>query len=273
LSHAPPENAESYITKEAARELKNKLSGHGEKQDLDYDDILTKIIMSVHQPSDDNAEQIVYEKKYFDYLPNDLDSEDVTEEDSTHELIKSFDDVMSTEHDFHENNERRVNSRKFKRDLTSQSRQKRQGFFIYPLPLVHYSPYQYLNFYFPDDIPLASSIQSRFDAPPNNNPWHPANNPKMKFHPPSNFYLPAMPGLTPDRKWVTIAPQFDEKLIQTSCQLPTATEKTLRRLMLMIEFQYLKKTIQGTEFGTLCLTINSAAVAVQEVTWGSPKIS
>jgi hypothetical protein len=206
------ESAESYITKEAARELRSKLSVREELRDQDYDDILRRIIMSVHQPSDDNAERNVYEKKYFDYLPNDLDSEDVTAEETNVEQSKPRDDISSVKHDAASG--RRVNSRKFKRDVDAASRQKRQGFIVYPVPLVqysHYTPSHFLDFYFPDQMPGASSIVSRFDAPPqpfipfpstfkspgyhyppppaNNNPFHPSNNAKP-FHPPGNAYLP-----------------------------------------------------------------------------------
>lgn len=190
------DNAESYITKEAAKELRNKLNAHEKQQDYDYDEILKRIIMSVQQPSDDNAEQIVYEKKYFDYLPNDLDSEDVTDEDSTQELVKSFGDVMSPEHEIVGDNARRVNSRKFKRDLTSQSRARRQSIYYVPIPLVHYSPYPNVNFYYPhhfQEYPAASSIQSSYSS----HPWLPQNNPG-RFHAPNNFYLPPRPST----KWV-----------------------------------------------------------------------
>lgn len=197
------DNAESYITKEAAKELRNKLSAHGTQQDYDYDEILKRIIMSVQPPSDDSPEQIVFEKKYFDYLPNDLDSEDETDEDSTQELVKSYGDLISVEHENEGDNVRRVNSRKFKRDLTGNSRQKRQSIYYYPLPLVHYSPYPNVNFYVPNDFPeypAASSLQKRISSESYNNPnpWTPQNNPG-NFHAPHNFYLPA---LKPGVKWV-----------------------------------------------------------------------
>lgn len=200
------DNVESYITKEAAKELRNKLSARGEQQDHDYDEILKRIIVSVQHPSDDdsdNAEEVVYEKKYFDYLPNDLDSEDVTDEDATHELVKSVGDVMSSEHERPADNGRRVNSRKFKRDL---SRPKRQSIFYVPVPLVRYSPYPNADFYYPQDFhrfqpyPAASSVQNRFsDVRPNHpNPWSPQYNPG-KFHAPNNFYLPALMPSKPNK--------------------------------------------------------------------------
>lgn len=196
LSHALPDNVESYITKEAAKELRNKLSARGgEQQDHDYDEILKKIIMSVQL--DDNSEQIVYEKKYFDYLPNDLDSEDVTDEDSTHELVALLDkDVYSKTHEAVRDNGRRVNSRKFKRDLASQERAKRQSIYFVPVPLVHYNPYPNVNFYAPPNFPElpSTNIQSNFDRN-QANPWQPQNNP-AKLHAPYNFYLPAaLPGI------------------------------------------------------------------------------
>lgn len=195
LSHASLDNVESYITREAAKELRNELSAQGEQQD-DYDEILRRIIMSVQQPND-NAEQIVYEKKYFDYLPNDLDSEDVTDEDSTHELVKSLDDsVYSKEHEAVRDNVRRVNSRKFKRDLKAQNRVKRQSIYFVPVPLVRYHPFPNVDFYAPHNFPAPSPItfQSRFDSN-QANPWLPQNNPG-KLHAPHNFYLPAaFPGI------------------------------------------------------------------------------
>jgi hypothetical protein len=182
----------------------------GELRDQDYDDILRRIIQSVHHPSNENTERNVYEKKYFDYLPNDLDSDDVTAELSD-ELAKPFDEVSP---DAAGEKGRRVNSRKFKRDVDAASRKKRQGFIVYPVPLVqytHYTPSHYVDFYYPDQVPAASSIVSRFDAPPqhsipfpstfqspgyhyprppvNNNPFHPSNN-ANSFHPPGNTYLP-----------------------------------------------------------------------------------
>lgn len=148
--------------------------------------------MSVQQSNGESADQVVYEKKYFDYLPNDLDSEDVTDEDSTHELVKSFGGVMPAEHETSEDNARRVNSRKFKRDLTDQSRAKRQSIYYVPLPYYHYSPYPNADFYFPQEFqpyPAASSLQSRYSQV---NPWSSPNN-LPNFHRPGNFYLPAKP--------------------------------------------------------------------------------
>lgn len=205
MSHVFSDNAESYITKEAARELRNKLGVRGEQQESDYDELLKRIIMSVQQPNDDNAKQNVYEKKYFDYLPNDLDSEDVTDEDSAHELVKSSGDVMSTEKMYgkSEDNGRRVNSRKFKRDLKAQNhethRAKRQNFYYAPVPLYQLSPYINADFFFPQEsqnrrVFAAPPIDSRFGSQSNNpNPWNPQYNPNARFHTPNNRYLPAYP--------------------------------------------------------------------------------
>lgn len=135
---------------------------------------------------DDDEDKTLFEKKYFDYLPNDLDSEDVTDEDATLELVNG--DVLAKL-----DSRRRVNSRKFKRDLTSQERAKRQSIYYVPLPLLHYSPYPNVDFYYPQEFrayPSFNSFQSRIDS----NPWHPQNTPG-KLHPPSNFYLPAKPGV------------------------------------------------------------------------------
>ena len=189
MSHAL-DNAESYITKEAAKEL-NKLSARGKQQDLAYDEILEQFL-SVQQSGDDGDEEKTFEKKYFDYLPNDLDSEDVADEDATRELLKPANARL----------DRRVNSRRFKRDLSAQNhRQKRQSIYLVPYPLNHYTPYPNVDFYYPQDyrhLSPATSFQSRFDSP---NPWLPENNPG-KLHPPGNFYLPPS---KPGKKWVNSA--------------------------------------------------------------------
>lgn len=161
-------------------------------------------------PNDNTAERVVFEKKYFDYLPNDLDSEDVTDEDVTHELDK---DAVSPEHKIaDENNARRVNSRRFRRDLSNESRRRRQS--IIYVPLVHYRPYSHVDFYFPQNFhsdPMPSPFQTRYYArapnptsflqnptnlntQSNTNQW--AYNPKMfsgdRYLPPPN----------PEAKWV-----------------------------------------------------------------------
>ncbi|CRK87014.1 CLUMA_CG000833, isoform A [Clunio marinus] len=197
------DNSESYITKEAAKELRSKLRARDDQREKDYDDILTRIIMSVQQSHEDNYNQALFEKKYFDYLPNELDSEDISDDDSPYELVKSVDTVMSEESD---KNARRVNSRKFKRDVTSggksQDRVKRQSIYYVPVPLIHYSPYPNIDYFYPQtipDYPAASSIQNRFipdnvlKRNANLNPWHPQAN-TGKFHTPYNFYLPSKPG-------------------------------------------------------------------------------
>lgn len=138
----------------------------------------------MQQSGDDDDEKTLFEKKYFDYLPNDLDSEDVTDEDATRELVNG--DVLAKL-----GNVRRVNSRKFKRDLTAQHRAKRQSIYYVPVPLYHYNPYPNVDFYFPEEFRALStdnSYQSRPD-PALNNPWLPQNNPG-RFYKPNNFYLP-----------------------------------------------------------------------------------
>lgn len=150
--------------------------------------------LSVQQSGDDDGdEKILFEKKYFDYLPNDLDSEDATDEDATHELVKTGD----VESPAKLGSARRVNSRKFKRDLTAQNRAKRQSIYYVPLPLVQHSPYPNVDFYYPQEFrayPTVTSFRSRLDSNVENNPWHPQNN-RGSFHAPSNFYLPAKPGV------------------------------------------------------------------------------
>lgn len=177
------------------------------QQDSDYDEILKRIIMSVQQPAF-NSKQVVYEKKYFDYLPNDLDSDDVTDEDSAHELVEPANDALSPDYEYVGDNVRRVNSRRLKRDISSQQlqqRDRRQSIYIVPVPLVHRAPYPNIDFYFPYDLlseqSNANSYQSRFGSnqyiPPNPNyspnPWTPQGNPHQQFHKPHNFYLPALP--------------------------------------------------------------------------------
>lgn len=191
------ENTESFITKEAARQLRKKLNAQEVQQDGDYDEILKEIIMSLQQPAK-HPKQVVYEKKYFDYLPNDLDSES---EDSTRELFKPL--SGATDYEYYGDEKPRANSRRLKRDLSyAQRRNQRQSIIVVPVPLVHRSPYPNVDFYFPHDLLSAQSNAYPYQRgynyiPPNPNlspnPWTPQSNPQQQFHKPYNFYLPAKP--------------------------------------------------------------------------------
>lgn len=228
-------DAESYITKEAAKELRSKLSNTKDaiEQQDDYDEILKDIIKNMRsREKPKQQKQIFYEKKYFDYLPNDIfsDSDDVTSEDLSHELVKSLSEYISSEEhkpsdqqkQMNNNDEtRRENSRKMKRDVSMQQddktnnnnndRSKRQS--IIYVPLVHYNPHPNTHFYYPPNdpffhefFPIASESRSDFRHSPISsltyqvpqqqhqqfgiNPWTPQNNPNMKFHSPYNYYLP-----------------------------------------------------------------------------------
>lgn len=174
------------------------------QQDGDYDEILKEIIMSLQKPAS-HPKQVVYEKKYFDYLPNDLDSEDATGEDSTRELVKPLSDAVASDYEYFGDDLPRANSRRLKRDISAaefQRRNQRQSIIVVPVPLVHRSPYPNIDFYFPHDLLSAQSNaypnQRGYNyIPPNPNlspnPWTPQNNPRQQFHQPYNFYLPALP--------------------------------------------------------------------------------
>jgi hypothetical protein len=214
------EDAESYITREAAKELRTKL-GIGkhhegspvEPQFDDYDEILKEIIRNLPKQQQQQPE-VIYDKKYFDYLPNEIsDSDDVTSEELSHELVKMVSEYISAEdeqkqqHQQHMlNNDgvvREGSSGKTKRDVQQEekkTRSKRQSIY-YAMPLSHYNPYPNVHFYFPIHDPIFNSFpntaaESRRDFaqvlpnPNYNNPWTPQNNPHMKFHSPGNFYLP-----------------------------------------------------------------------------------
>jgi hypothetical protein len=223
------ENAESYITKEAAKELRNKLShiksdGNVEEQQDDYDEILKEIIHTIQsQGSKEKKQQqqkqptVFYEKKYFDYLPNEIsDSDDVTSEDSSHELVKKHSDYNSLEdeqqHDENVKYGRRMKRDVMQQDVDNKGRTKRQNF-VY-VPLTHYTPSPRVHIYYPTFDPFLSDIfnplavESRqfqsFGSVPQPqqydrgiNPYSPQANPNQRFHPANNFYLPPSPTYLP----------------------------------------------------------------------------
>jgi hypothetical protein len=176
---------------EAAKELRSKLGierHHEERPQDDYDEILKEIIR--HLPKQQQQPEVFVEKKYFDYLPNDIS--DVDDDVTTSEELSQYASSEEQQHD----------TGRVKRDVPMQqaARGKRQSVF-YGLPLTHYTPFPNLHFYYPIHDPVFHSFphvaaESRSDfgpAPPNNNynnPWTPQNNPHMKFHAPNNFYLP-----------------------------------------------------------------------------------
>lgn len=192
-------HVESFITEEAAKDLRHKLSAKGEQQD-DYDDILKKIIQSVRkQQATSTGNELVYEKKYFDVM-NDLDSEDFTDEDLTQEIEKtSHGDYQSAEL----SPIKRINSRRFRRDVTHGTRKRRQSNYqlIY-VPLHHVSSSRpNVDFFFPADfdfIPIDTRNSFQYSVPNpypynilkatyGNNPWTRPG----KLYPPGNTYLPA----------------------------------------------------------------------------------
>lgn len=167
-----------------------------EQQD-DYDEILRGIIRGLRQKP---KQQIYIEKKYFDYLPNEIptDGEDSSfdNEDLSAELEKPASDVMSED-----NEETAVaKKRRSKRDVAA-GRNKRQIW--YSVPLHHYSPLPNLNFYYPIDLfsdfpePLPAFESRSSSSFVNKNPWNPQNNPNLRLHPPGNFYLPPPPSRPP----------------------------------------------------------------------------
>ncbi|KAG5670084.1 hypothetical protein PVAND_000369 [Polypedilum vanderplanki] len=218
-SRASSNDAESYITLEAAKELRNKLGlgkQHEDRQQDDYDEILKEIIRHLpkqQQPSQQPTE-IFFEKKYFDYLPNEIsDSDDITSEELSHELLKS--EYASSE----EQRQHVPHNERMKREISVQQaeRNKRQSIY-YAIPLTHYNPYPNVHFYYPIHDPIFNSFthnigaESRNDfgqaLPSNsiyNNPWTPQNNPNMKFHAPNNFYLPPA---TPSSMYLPVGPTY-----------------------------------------------------------------
>lgn len=206
-THPFADDTESFITKEAAKELRHKLSSSIEQQD-DYDEILKDIIRGLRvKPKTD--QQIIYEKKYFDYLPNDIvDSEDVTSEDLTQESIN-----------LNSSNDDNVSS--VKRNKRDTSVREKRHFFppgveVYHQPLQLISSSPFATIYIPDELfsdysnhistysrprtfypslPIPNYPQPSFSSQFNldsrfYNPGNPYHNPTARFHPPGNFYLP-----------------------------------------------------------------------------------
>lgn len=179
---------EAFITKEAAKELRDKLSSRkkyaNEEQFDDYDDVL-KDMIKVFQNKQKSEQQFYFEKKYFDYLPNEnVDSEDTTNEDQNPESINPSSGGGSITFDDDES----YNFRRAKRDVR-QGRNKRQLW--YSIPLYHHNPVPNIHFYYPVDLlsDIPDTIPA-FETRSYNNPWTPQNNPTLRFHPPGNFYLP-----------------------------------------------------------------------------------
>jgi hypothetical protein len=167
-----------------------------EQQD-DYDEILRGIIRGLREKPKHSQQQIYIEKKYFDYLPNEIptDGEDsANNEDLRAELENPASDILPDEDE--DNEETAVAKRRSKRDVLP-GRKKRQLW--YSVPLYHHSPHPNLNFYYPidlfSDFPDPPAYETRTFA--NQNPWNPQNNPNLRLRPPGNFYLPPPPTTRP----------------------------------------------------------------------------
>jgi hypothetical protein len=200
------DNTKSHKMKETTNKLKIlEYANYDEQQDHESREVLSKII------SNDGGElyggdgdRVIFEKRYFDILPNDLDSEDVEDDVLSHELVKtSLRDSESApislstsfeQADGSVDNRRRVNRKRFRRDLTSSSKQKRQTYYVQhhqPFPVARspisspiYNPYT--DFYFPQHLQYINqpfeqilyrrspsiSYETRFDATNNYQPSH-----------------------------------------------------------------------------------------------------
>lgn len=184
------------LTKEAAKELRDKLSSRkkytNEEQSDDYDDVLKDMIKDFQNKQQKSEQQFYFEKKFFDYLPNEIvDSEDATNEDQNPETINPSSGGGSIMFDDDETD----GFRRSKRDVR-QGRNKRQLWYI---PLYHHNPVPNIHFYYPVDLlsDIPDTIPAFETRSYNNNPWTPQNNPSLRFHPPGNFYLPPAPSTSP----------------------------------------------------------------------------
>jgi hypothetical protein len=217
------DNAKSHSHLKTTRKIFRQ---EREQQDHDSDEILSEIISNDREfIGDGEGDRVIFEKKYFDILPNDLDSEDVEDDDVSDTAPISL-SASSLESEDLVNNRRRVNSRRFRRDLTSSSRQKRNFFYPYQQPVFSNNQNQYrpaprqfiTDFYFPQELPYDNipwnimvnrrhspyhpppTTQFYYDPVPNyqyvNNPYHPINNNRLK---PGPTYLPPQPPTTTAR--------------------------------------------------------------------------
>lgn len=197
-----------------------------QQQDHDHQDsgevLRSEIISNDREFIGGDGDRVIFEKKYFDILPNDLDSEDVDDEDVFETAPISLSASSLEEAEDLVDNRRRVNSRRFRRDLTSLSRQKRNFYHPYQ-PISYHQPisrHYVSDFYFPeelpyDNIPFHNILNRRsppyrppqplYYYPPRNdvndhqfasNPFHPMNNNRLK---PGPTYLPPKGGSI---KWV-----------------------------------------------------------------------
>lgn len=170
------------------------MSSSIEQQD-DYDEILKDIIRGLGVKPKSSQQQIIYEKRYFDYLPNEImDTDDVASEDLTHESVNPENSRGSSGFESSENNKRE------KRDTPVRDKRHYQ---IYHQPLRHYSPFPQVSFYIPYELfsdhsnPFPafeprifnSWNQPNYNVNPQYNPGNPYQNPGH-FHSPGNFYLP-----------------------------------------------------------------------------------
>lgn len=183
------------------------------EQSDDYDEVL-KDMITVFQ-NRQKSDQLYFEKKYFDYLPNEiLDSDDSTSfqnEEFNSESINLLNKGGNPSFDVDEEINADGRNRRTKRDVknleATAGRNKRQIW--YNVPLYHHNPVPNIHFYYPIDLfsdisqplPAYQSSRSSYNNPNplpvfqpprsyNNNPWTPQNNPSLRFYPPGNYYLP-----------------------------------------------------------------------------------
>jgi hypothetical protein len=218
---AHSDNAKSHSHHKTTSKTPNELKisrQEREQQDHDSEEILSEIISNREFIGDGEGDRVIFEKKYFDILPNDLDSEGVEDSDvfETAPISLSASSLEAEDLVDKRDNRRRVNSRRFRRDLTSLSRQKRNFYNLYqpdiPYNQYHPIPRQFVSdFYFPQELqydnnPYNIMVHRRspqypppqlsyhpsvnhvyYDPQTINNPYHPINNNRLK---PGPTYLP-----------------------------------------------------------------------------------
>lgn len=192
-----------------------------QQQSDDYDDVL-KDMIRVFQNRQKSEKQLYFEKKYFDYLPNEVAESD----DSINNEEFNSESIINPSSGGGGSNQQSVESddddedgdggvRRTKRDVRQQAAGRNKRQLWYSVPLYHNSPVPNVHFYypidlfsdFPDPLPVFQSPRTSTynNNNNNNNPWIPQNNPSIRFYPPGNFYLPPPP-TTPPRPPPTYLP-------------------------------------------------------------------